>query len=135
MVDSAANLQETYHNGETITLTALSEGADRHTPTHEKLDEHWTGLIVIQQKDTTSVKVKMGMKEQVVHINLIRPLLQKDNLEERSQTWAPPLFQHLESGEADDCHSDNQKTRNSTPSDCVVRPPTLVAVLRTEHLF
>ena len=56
----------------------------------------------------------MGTKEQIVHINHVRPLLQKDTSEEGSQTWTPPLFQHMESGEAADCYSNDQETENST---------------------
>ena len=55
----------------------------------------------------------MGMKEQVVHINCVLPLLQKDTSEQGPLTWSPPLFQHMESGEADDCHSDDHEIGNS----------------------
>ena len=52
----------------------------------------------------------MGMKEQVVHINCVLPLLQKDTSEQGPLTWSPPL---LESGKADDCHSDDHEIGNS----------------------
>lgn len=57
----------------------------------------------------------MGVKEQVVHINCVRPLLQKDTSLKGALTWAPPLFQHAESDEADD-----QETENHTPDAVVV---------------
>ena len=82
IVDSAARLQETHHSGETVTLTA-GQKVLIDNPTHGKLDARWTGpWIVIQQKDATSVKVKMGTDEQVVHINRVCPLLQKDTSEQ-----------------------------------------------------
>ena len=124
IVDSAAHLRETYHSGESITLT-VGQKVLVDNPTRGKLDAHWTGPWIIIRQDATSVKVKMGTKEQVVHINRIRPLLQKDTLEEGPHNWTPPLFQNLESGEAQD---DDQETENSTSarttrSGRVVRPP------------
>ena len=123
-MDSAAHLQETYHNGETITLTAGQQGLVDN-PTRGKLDAHWTGPWIVIKQDATSVKVKMGTKEQVVHINRIRPLLQKDTLEEGHYNWAPPLFQNLESDETqnDDQETENSASARTTRSGRVVRPP------------
>ena len=42
-VDYAAHLQGTYHNSETITLTA-GQQVLVDNPTHGKLDAHWTDL-------------------------------------------------------------------------------------------
>ena len=81
IVDCAVHLQETYHNGETITLTA-GQQVLVDNPTRGKLDAHWTGPWIVIKQEATSMKVKMGTKEQVVHINRIHPLLQKDTLEE-----------------------------------------------------
>ena len=124
IVDSVAHLRETYHSGESITLT-VGQKVLVDNPTRGELDAHWTGPWIVIRQDATSVKVKMGTKEQVVHINRIRPLLQKDTLEEGPHNWTPPLFQNLESGEAQD---DDQETENSTSarttrSGRVVRPP------------
>ena len=125
-MDSAACLQETYGSGETVTLTP-GQKVLIDNPTRGKLDAHWTGPWIVIQQNTTTVKVRMGTKEQVVHINRVRPLLQEDTSGEESQTWTPPLFQHMESGEADDGHNDYQEAENppvrTTRSGRVSRPP------------
>ena len=124
IVDSAAHLQETYHNGETITLTA-GQQVLVDNPTRGKLDAHWTGPWIVIKQEATSVKVKMGTKEQVVHINRIHPLLQKNTLEEGHYNWITPLFQNLESDETqnDDQETENSASARTTHSGRVVRPP------------
>ena len=90
--------RHTYHTGEPITLMA-GQKVLVDNPTHGKLEAHWTGPWTIIQQDGTSVKIMMGTKEQVVHVNCVRPLLQKDtSISERAGKWTPPLFQQMDSG-------------------------------------
>ena len=121
IVDSACCQKENYRSGEPTTLIAGQEVLV-HNPTRGKLDPRWTGPWTVIWQDATSVKVQMGGKEQIVHINRIRPLLQEDTAAKRSQIWTPPLFQHLESDGAD-CPEDNSSTTVTTRSGRVVRPP------------
>ena len=105
-MDSACCQKENYCSGEPTTLIAGQEVLV-HNPTRGKLDPRWTGPWT-----------QMGGKEQIVHINRVRPLLQEDTAAKRSQIWTPPLFQHLESDGAD-----NSFTTVTTRSGRVVRPP------------
>ena len=120
IVDSAYRLQKTYRSSESITLSA-GQKVLVDNPTRGKLDAHWTGLWTVIQQDSTSVKIKMGAKEQVVHVNLIRPLLQKDTSEPRFQNWTPPLFEHVHSG--DDKEAENPTPLRNTCSGRIVQPP------------
>ena len=78
--------------------------------------------------DATSVRVKKDAREQVVHINRIRPLLQEDFSIEECQTWSPPLFTHTDSTEGvavdDDCSDvqDAPPPTRTTRSGRVIRP-------------
>ena len=121
IVDSACCQKENYRSGEPTTLIAGQEVLV-HNPARGKLDPRWTGPWTVIWQDATSVKVQMGGKEQIVHINRVRPLLQEDTAAKRSQIWTPPLFQHLESDGAD-CPEDNSSTTVTTRSGRVVRPP------------
>ena len=80
IVVSAYCLQKTYRSGESITLSA-NQKVLVDNPTCGKLDAHWTGPWTVIQQDGTSVKIKMGAKKQVVHVNHVHPLLQKDTSE------------------------------------------------------
>ena len=139
IVDSACRLQKTYRSGESITLSA-GQKVLVDNPTRGKLDAHWTGPWTVIQQDGTSVKIKMGAKEQVVHVNRVRPLLQKDTSEPGFQNWTPPLFQHVDSGNDQDMnprtppmleHVDSggdQEAENPTPlrttrSGRIIQPP------------
>ena len=80
IADLACHLQKTYHSGESITLSAVHKVLVDN-PTHGKLNAHWTGPWTVIQQDSTSVKIRMGAKEQVIHVNCVCPLLQKDTIE------------------------------------------------------
>ena len=84
-----------------------------NNPTCNKLEPQWTGQWIVQKIiDTTSIKVKMETREQVVHINRIRPLLQEDSLAKEGQLWSAPLFTHTECSGTDD---DQEATQDDSP--------------------
>lgn len=99
-------------------------------PIRTKLGAQWTGpWIVLKTIKATSVKVKMGAREQVVHVNRIRPLLQESTSVAESHVWTPPLFTHTESSETDeaavdDCGApaDDAPPPQTTRSGRVIRP-------------
>jgi len=128
ITELAARQQSSYHSG---TAAMLVEGQKVfvNNPTHQKLDAQWTGpWIVLKTIDATSVKVKMGTREQVVHINRIFPLLQEDTSTNESQRWTPPIFTHTEPSGDDEVASDNSGVTTDDPpltttrSGRVVRP-------------
>ena len=99
ITESATRQQNSYHSG-TCTATSLVEGQKVliDNPTRHKLDPKWTGPWIVQKViDATSVRVKKDSREQVVHINRIRPLLQEDSSIKECQMWSPPLFTHTDS--------------------------------------
>ena len=61
-----------------------------------KLDPRWTGpWTVIEMKGPTTVVLRMGTAERIVHINRVSPLLMKDTQNPvAEQDWTPPLFIH-----------------------------------------
>ena len=121
IVDSACRLQKAYHSGEPITLMA-GQRVLVDNPTRGKLDAHWTGPWTVIQQDGTSVRIRMGTKEQVVHVNRVRPLLQKDtSVSEEPGNWTPPLFQHVDSGNGQD--DENPALLRTTRSGRIIRPP------------
>ena len=82
IVDSACYQQKKYHSGEpTILMAGQKVLVDN--PTCGKLDPRWTGPWTVVWQDSTSIKVKIGGKEQIVHINHVRPLLQEDTVTKR----------------------------------------------------
>ena len=100
-------------------------------PTRHKLDPQWTGPWVVQKViDTTSVRVKKDAREQVVHINRVRPLLQEDSSIEECRLWSPPLFTHIDSAGEEEVAVDNShpdvrdapSTTRTTRSGRVIRP-------------
>ena len=98
-VNSACHLQKTYHSGKSITLMA-GQKMLADNPTSGKLDTHWTSPQTVIQLDGTSIKIRMRAKEQVLHINCIHPLLQKDTSEsETAGNWTPLSFQHVDSSD------------------------------------
>ena len=114
IVDSACCLQKAYRSGEPITLMA-GQRVLVDNPTRGKLDVHWTGPWTAIQQDDTSVKIRMAAKEQVVHVNHVCPLLQKDTSEsERAGNWTLPLFQHVDSGNGQE--DENTTLLRTTPS-------------------
>ena len=98
IIESAIRQKNPYHSG-TGTTASLVEGLVNN-PTRNKLEPHWTGPWIVQKiVDITGVRVKMGTREQVVHINRIRPLLQEDSSAKEGQFWSPPLFTHTDFSE------------------------------------
>ena len=91
ITESATRHQSSYHSG-TCTATSLVEGQKVlvDNPTCHKLDPKWAGPWIVQKViDATSVRVKKDSREQVVHINRIRPLLQEDPLRGRPPGTCP----------------------------------------------
>ena len=63
--------------------------------TKGKLDPRWTGPCVVQKcHGPTTLGIKKDNKEQVVHINHVRPFLEEDMDTLPSPNWSPPLFQN-----------------------------------------
>ena len=120
IVDSACCLQKAYRSGEPITLMA-GQRVLVDNLTCGKLDAHWTGPWTVIQQDGTSVRIRMGTKEQVVHVNRVRPLLQKDtSVSEGPGNWTPPLFQHVDSGNGQD---DENPALLRARSRRIIQPP------------
>jgi len=73
IVKVAARQQSEYPSEEATKLT-VGQKVLVTNPVRGKLDPQWTGpWIVVKQIDATSVKIKMGTREQIIHINWIRP--------------------------------------------------------------
>ena len=127
IIESAAQQQKSYHSGEEIRL-AEGQKVLVSNPTRGKLDARWTGpWTVLKQIDATCVKVKMGSREQVIHMNRIRPLLMKDTSTTETLTWEPPLFTHTESSTAEEQNDsppldNNHVVEQTTRSGRVIRP-------------
>ena len=49
--------------------------------------------MVQQYENLTTLRLKKGEKEQVVHINRVRHLLEEDTENTEIAGWSPPLFQ------------------------------------------
>ena len=121
IVDSACRLQKAYHSGERITLMA-GQRVLVDNPTCGKLDAHWTGPWTVIQQGDTSVRIRMRTKEQVVHVNRVCPLVQKDTSASQGPgNWTPPLFQHVDSGNGQD--DENPALLRTTCSGCIIPPP------------
>ena len=46
-------------------------------------------------KRTIECRIEMNIKERVIHVNRLRPLLRPDTTNEHSEgQWSPPLFQY-----------------------------------------
>ena len=102
IAEAAAHQHSEYPSEEATKLT-VGQKVLVTNPVRGKLDPQWTGpWIVVKQIDATSVKVKMGTREQVIHINQIRPLLQRDTTVGEPLTWTPPLFTHSNSDTDDE---------------------------------
>ena len=97
-------------------------------PIRGKLNPRWTGPWIVQKQiDATSVKVKMGTRQQVIHMNQIRPLLLEDSSSSETPTWEPPWFTHENdepSEEENPAAQDNSNpvVERTTRSGRVVRP-------------
>ena len=63
-----------------------------NNPTKGKLDPRWTGPWVVEQQDNTTVRIVKGGREQTVHVNRVRPLLERDEADSECESWSPPLF-------------------------------------------
>ena len=64
-----------------------------NNPTKGKLDPRWAGPWVVQwYENSTTLRLKKGEKEQVVHINQVRPLLEENTENTEVAGWSPPLF-------------------------------------------
>ena len=89
IVESAEQQRQFYHSGGNIRL-AVGQKVFVSNPIRGKLNPGpWT---VKKQIDLTSVKVKMGTREQIIYMNRICPLLLKDTSPWETLTWEPPLF-------------------------------------------
>jgi len=47
---------------------------------------------VVEQQDNTTVRIVKGGREQTVHVNRVRPLLERDEADSECESWSPPLF-------------------------------------------
>lgn len=63
--------------------------------TRGKLDPQWAGPWLVQSyHNPTTLRIKKGNREQVVHINHIRVFLEEDTDSSHSLAWNHPLFQN-----------------------------------------
>ena len=63
--------------------------------TRGKLDPWWTGpWVVLECHGPTTLRIQKDGKEQVVHVNRVRPFLEEDMNPLLSSTLNPPLFQN-----------------------------------------
>ena len=116
IVESAAQQKQFYHSGKDIRL-AVGQEVLVSNPTRGKLNPRWTGPWIVQKQiDVTSVRVKMGTREQVVHMNRIRPLLLEDTSPPETLTWKPPLF-------TQDDEPPEEETDSDSPANSNVNPP------------
>ena len=89
--------------------------------TRGKLDPRWTGPWVVQKyHGSTTVRIKKGKREQVVHTNRIRPFLKEDVDTQQSSTWSPPLFQNDSPDAHEPAQQDDQLPRSR--SGRTIRP-------------
>ena len=95
IVQSAERQQHSYNSAKPPQLKK-GQRVLLSNPTKGKLDPRWTGPWVVEQFDnSTTVRLKKENKEQVVHINWVRPLLEEDNENTRVANWNPPLFHEV----------------------------------------
>ena len=122
-MESAEQQRQFYHSGENIRL-AVGQKVLVSNPIRGKLNPGpWT---VKKQIDLTSVKVKMGTREQIIHMNQICPLLLEDTSPSEALTWEPPLF-------TQDDESSEEENNSLTPEDSNVNPP-LERITRSGHV-
>ena len=89
--------------------------------TRGKLDPQWTGPWVVQKyHGSTTVRIKKGKREQVVHTNRIRPFLEEDVDTQQSSTWSAPLFQNDPPDAHEPAQQDDQLP--CSRSGCTIRP-------------
>ena len=94
MVKSSEQQQHYYKSS---SLPQLKEGQKvlLSNATKGKLDPQWTGPWIVQKyHGPTTLRIKKDNKEQVVHINRVRPFLEEDMDNVPSSNWSPPLFQN-----------------------------------------
>jgi len=77
LVESAVRQEHSYHSTK---LPQFKKGQRvlLNNPTKGKLDPRWTGPWVVEQQDNTTVRIVKGGREQTVHVNRVRPLLERD---------------------------------------------------------
>ena len=99
IVESAERQCQSYRSSETCVKLNIGQQVLLNNPTKGKLDPRWTGPWTITDlKGPSSVLLRMGTTERMVHINRVRPLLTEESEDhETLATWAPPLFHHEES--------------------------------------
>jgi len=96
-VEAANRQKQSYGGNESVTLQVGQEVLLNNS-TRSKLEPRWTGPWIVREwKGPLNVKISMNNKEQVVHVNRLRPLLRADLGSECSKAdeqWSPPLFQY-----------------------------------------
>ena len=125
----ATTCQQSEYRSEEATKLTAGQKVLVTNPVRGKLDPQWTGpWIVVKRIDATNVKIKIGTREQVIHINRIRSLLKKDMTVGKPLTWAPPLFTYFsldaddEKAIENDPITDDDRTVRTTRSGWEIRP-------------
>jgi len=94
----AANRQKQSHGRNESLALQVGQEVLLNNSTKSKLEPRWTGPWVVREwKGPLNVKISMNNKEQIVHVNRVRPLLRADLGTERpkaDEQWSPPLFQY-----------------------------------------
>ena len=96
-MEAADRQQQNYHSREPVVKLQVGQEVLLNNPTKGKLDPRWTGPWEVRElKGPLTVKIRMNNKEQIVHVNRVRPLLRPDPTiaPEIPERWDPPLFHH-----------------------------------------
>ena len=81
--------------------------------------------MVQRYENLATLRLKKGEKEQVVHINRVRPLLEEDTKNKEIAGWSPPLLQEDPSEAPVSLYSvddDSIQQLPTTRSGHVIRP-------------
>ena len=93
LVESASK-QEHFYNSSQLPQFKKGQKVLLNNPTKGKLDPRWTGPWVVQHQNNTTLRIKKGSRDQTVHVNWVRPLLEREEADVECADWSPPLFHH-----------------------------------------
>ena len=77
LVESASK-QEHFYNSSQLPQFKKGQKVLLNNPTKGKLDPRWTGPWVVQHQNNTTLRIKKGSRDQTVHVNRVRPLLERE---------------------------------------------------------
>ncbi len=96
LVEAAERQQQFYKCCDAPAKLTVGQQVLLNNPTPRKLDPRWTGPWTVKDlRGPTTVVIRMGTTNRAVHINRVRPFLERESEESRASTptsWEPPLF-------------------------------------------